>query len=85
MQGLTRHKSVSFKELFIFLVVHLHIGFKTPKFDRYNVHGDLVAHLKRFCNKFKLIQKLLSTATAPKIDTLKLTSQIKSKVVVSSK
>ena len=53
MQGLTRHKSVSFKELFIFLVVHLHIGFKTPKFDRYNVHGDLVAHLKRFCNKFR--------------------------------
>ncbi|KAK4729640.1 hypothetical protein R3W88_022628 [Solanum pinnatisectum] len=28
---------------------HLPIGFKTPKFDKYNSHGDPVAHLKRFC------------------------------------
>ncbi|XP_049382971.1 uncharacterized protein LOC125847382 [Solanum stenotomum] len=27
--------------------------FKTPKFDKYNGHGDPVAHLKRFCNQLR--------------------------------
>ena len=53
MRGLGGHKRVSCKDLCMFPDVHLPIGFKTPKFDRYNVHGDLVAHLKRFCNKFR--------------------------------
>ncbi|KAK4723220.1 hypothetical protein R3W88_013453 [Solanum pinnatisectum] len=53
MQGLGGHKSISFKDLCIFLGVHLPIGFKTPKFDKYNGHSDPMAHLKRFCNQLK--------------------------------
>ncbi|KAH0670694.1 hypothetical protein KY289_025187 [Solanum tuberosum] len=53
MQGLGGHKSVSFKDLCMFPDVHLPIGFKTPKFDKYNGHGDPVAHLKRFCNQLR--------------------------------
>ncbi|XP_049393462.1 uncharacterized protein LOC125857851 [Solanum stenotomum] len=53
MQGLGGHKSVSFKDLCMFPDVHLPIGFKTPKFDMYNGHGDPVAHLKRFCNQLR--------------------------------
>ncbi|XP_015079648.1 uncharacterized protein LOC107023462 [Solanum pennellii] len=53
MQGLRGHKSVSFKDLCMFPVVHLALGFKTPKFDNYNGHGDPVAHLRRFCNQLR--------------------------------
>nr|XP_033511636.1 uncharacterized protein LOC117276396 [Nicotiana tomentosiformis] len=28
-------------------------GFKTPKFDKYDGHGDPVAHLKRYCNQLR--------------------------------
>ena len=53
MQGLGGHKSVSFKDLCMFPDVHLPQGFKTPKFDKYNGHGDPVAHLRRFCNQLR--------------------------------
>ena len=53
MQGLRGHKSVSFKDLCMFPYVHLPLGFKTPKFDKYNGHGDPVAHLRRFCNQLR--------------------------------
>ncbi|KAK4724090.1 hypothetical protein R3W88_026869 [Solanum pinnatisectum] len=33
--------------------VHLPVGFKTPKFEKYNGHGDPVAHLKRYCNQLR--------------------------------
>ncbi|XP_070035090.1 uncharacterized protein [Nicotiana tomentosiformis] len=33
--------------------VHFPPGFKTPKFDKYDGHGDPVAHLKRHCNHLR--------------------------------
>nr|XP_019066960.1 uncharacterized protein LOC109119096 [Solanum lycopersicum] len=53
MQGLGGHKSVSSKDLCMFPDVHLPLGFKTPKFDKYNGHGDPVAHLRRFCTQLR--------------------------------
>ncbi|XP_019242213.1 PREDICTED: uncharacterized protein LOC109222301 [Nicotiana attenuata] len=53
IQGLGGHKSVSFNELCMFPHVHLPSGFKTPKFDKYDGHGDPVAHLKRYCNQLR--------------------------------
>uniref|UniRef100_A0A1S3Z360 DUF7745 domain-containing protein n=1 Tax=Nicotiana tabacum TaxID=4097 RepID=A0A1S3Z360_TOBAC len=47
IQGLGGHKSVSFNDLCMFPHVHLPPGFKTPKFDKYDGHGDPVPHLKR--------------------------------------
>ncbi|XP_070022512.1 uncharacterized protein [Nicotiana sylvestris] len=29
------------------------IGFKTPKFEKYDGHGVLIAHLKRYCNQLR--------------------------------
>ncbi|XP_069147013.1 uncharacterized protein [Solanum lycopersicum] len=51
MQDLGGHKSVTFKDLCVFPNVHLPPGFKTPKFDKYDGHGDPIAHLKRYCNQ----------------------------------
>ncbi|XP_010314108.1 uncharacterized protein [Solanum lycopersicum] len=53
MQGLGGHKSVAFKDLCMFPNVHLPPGFKTPKFDKYDGHGDPIAHLKRYCNQLR--------------------------------
>nr|XP_033510929.1 uncharacterized protein LOC117275728 [Nicotiana tomentosiformis] len=33
--------------------VHLPPGFKTPKFEKYDGHGDPIAHLKRYCNQLR--------------------------------
>ncbi|XP_075092442.1 uncharacterized protein LOC142172674 [Nicotiana tabacum] len=33
--------------------VHLLLGFKTPKFEKYDGHGDPTAHLKRYCNQLR--------------------------------
>ena len=33
--------------------VHLPIGFKMPKFEKYEGHGDPVSHLKKFCNQLR--------------------------------
>ncbi|XP_075095793.1 uncharacterized protein LOC142173842 [Nicotiana tabacum] len=53
IQGLGGHKSVSFNDLCMFPHVHLPPDFKTPKFDKYDGHGDPVAHLKRYCNQLR--------------------------------
>ncbi|XP_070020673.1 uncharacterized protein [Nicotiana sylvestris] len=53
MQGLTGQKSIAFKDLCMFLDVRLPFGFKIPKFERYDGHGDPIAHLKRYCNQLR--------------------------------
>ncbi|XP_049360372.1 uncharacterized protein LOC125825068 [Solanum verrucosum] len=53
MQGLGGHKNISFNDLCMFPHVHLPIGFKTPKFKKYDGHGDHVAHLKRYYNQLR--------------------------------
>ncbi|KAM3357045.1 hypothetical protein P3S68_023759 [Capsicum galapagoense] len=51
LQGLGGYKSVSYKDLCMFPGVHLLLGFKMLKFEKYDGHGDLVAHLRRYCNQ----------------------------------
>ena len=51
MQGLGGPKSVSYKDLCMFPDVHLPLGFKMTKFDKYKGHEDHVPHLKKFCNQ----------------------------------
>ncbi|KAM3289557.1 hypothetical protein P3S67_017845 [Capsicum chacoense] len=53
MQGLGGPKSVSYKDLCMFLDVHLPLVFKMPKFDKYEGHGVFVDHLKKFCNQLR--------------------------------
>ncbi|XP_070008740.1 uncharacterized protein [Nicotiana sylvestris] len=53
MQGLGSQVSVSYKDLCLFPDVQLPAGFKTPKFDLYDGHGDLVAHLRGYCSKMR--------------------------------
>ena len=53
MQGLGGHKGISFSDLCMFPHVHLPAGFKTPMFEKYDGHGDLIAHLKRYCNQLR--------------------------------
>ncbi|XP_070017617.1 uncharacterized protein [Nicotiana sylvestris] len=51
IQGLSEQKSVSYADLCMFPHVHLPLGYKTPKFEKYDGHGDPIAHLKRYCNQ----------------------------------
>ncbi|XP_070019866.1 uncharacterized protein [Nicotiana sylvestris] len=51
MQGLAGQNSIAFKDLCMFPDVRLPHGFKTPKFEKYDGHGDPIAHLKRYCNQ----------------------------------
>ncbi|KAM3301301.1 hypothetical protein P3S67_015802 [Capsicum chacoense] len=53
MQGLGGPKSVSYKDLCMSPDVHLPLGFKMPKFDKYGGHGNPVAHLKKFYNQLR--------------------------------
>ncbi|XP_047249421.1 uncharacterized protein LOC124890097 [Capsicum annuum] len=53
LQGLGDYKRVSYKDLCMFLGVNLPPGFKMPKFEKYDRHGDLVAHLRCYCNQLK--------------------------------
>ncbi|XP_075084941.1 uncharacterized protein LOC142168181 [Nicotiana tabacum] len=53
MQGLSVQKSVSYSDLCMFPHVHWPVGFKMPKFEKYDGHGDLIAHLKRYCNQLR--------------------------------
>ncbi|XP_070002050.1 uncharacterized protein [Nicotiana sylvestris] len=50
IQRLSGHKSVSFSDLYMFHHIHFPRGFKTPKFEKYDGHGDPITHLKRYCN-----------------------------------
>ncbi|XP_070020381.1 uncharacterized protein [Nicotiana sylvestris] len=53
IQGLGGLKSVSFSDLCMFPHIHLPRGFKTPKFEKYDGHGDPITHLKRYCNQLR--------------------------------
>ncbi|PHT71915.1 hypothetical protein T459_22700 [Capsicum annuum] len=53
LQGLGGYKSVSFKDICMFLGVNLSPVFKMPKFEKYDGHGDLVAYLSRYCNQLR--------------------------------
>ncbi|XP_070009740.1 uncharacterized protein [Nicotiana sylvestris] len=53
IQGLGGHKIVSFCDLCMFPHIHLPRGFKTPKFEKYDGHGDPIAHLKRYYNQLR--------------------------------
>ncbi|XP_070017529.1 uncharacterized protein [Nicotiana sylvestris] len=53
MQGLVGQKSVAFKDLCMFPDIHLPPSFKIPKFEKYDGHGDPIAHLKRYCNQLR--------------------------------
>ncbi|XP_075110275.1 uncharacterized protein LOC142181262 [Nicotiana tabacum] len=52
-QAMASQKSVAFRDLCMFPDVHLLPGFKVPKFEKYNGHGDPIAHLKRYCNQLR--------------------------------
>ncbi|XP_070017142.1 uncharacterized protein [Nicotiana sylvestris] len=53
MQGLSGQKSVSYFDLCMFPHVRLPAGFKMSKFEKYDGHGDPIAHLKRYCNQLR--------------------------------
>ncbi|XP_070042691.1 uncharacterized protein [Nicotiana tomentosiformis] len=53
MQGLAGQKSIAFKDLCMFPNVRLPLGFKIPKFEKYDGHGDPIAHLKRYYNQLR--------------------------------
>ncbi|XP_019251107.1 PREDICTED: uncharacterized protein LOC109230022 [Nicotiana attenuata] len=48
MQGLSSQKSVSYADLCMFPHVHLPVGFKMPKIEKYDGHGHPIAHLKKY-------------------------------------
>jgi len=51
--GIGGYKSVSYKDLCIFPSVNLSLGFKTPKFEKYDGHGDPVVYLRGYCNQLR--------------------------------
>ncbi|XP_070002646.1 uncharacterized protein [Nicotiana sylvestris] len=53
MQGLGGQVSVAYKDLCLFPDVQLLAGFKMPKFDLYDGHGNPVAHLRGFYSKMR--------------------------------
>nr|XP_009766304.1 PREDICTED: uncharacterized protein LOC104217695 [Nicotiana sylvestris] len=53
MQGIGSQVSVSCKDLCLFPEVQLLVGFKMPKFDLYDGHGEPVAHLRDYCSKMR--------------------------------
>ncbi|XP_070002440.1 uncharacterized protein [Nicotiana sylvestris] len=53
MQGLGGQVSMAYKDLCLFPDVQLPFGFKIPKSDLYNRHGDPVAQLRGFCSKMR--------------------------------
>ncbi|KAF3653828.1 putative nitrate transporter 1.4-like [Capsicum annuum] len=52
-QGLKGYKSVSSKDLCMFLGINLPLGFKMPQFEKYDRHGDPVAYLRHYCNQLR--------------------------------
>ncbi|XP_059311487.1 uncharacterized protein LOC132063073 [Lycium ferocissimum] len=53
MQGTGGPMNVSYKHLCLFPDIQLPAGFKMPKFELYNGHGDPVAHLRGYCSKMR--------------------------------
>ncbi|KAM3237444.1 hypothetical protein P3L10_012473 [Capsicum annuum] len=78
MQGLEEPKSVSYKDLCMFLDVHLPLGFKMPKFDKYEGHGDPVAYLKKFCNQLR--GHLLSTIGSTFVEVITVGEMVESRI-----
>nr|XP_018622848.1 uncharacterized protein LOC108943377 [Nicotiana tomentosiformis] len=56
LQGSTCQKSIAFKDLCMFPGVRLALGFKTPKFEKYDGHGHPIANLKRYCNQLRGVE-----------------------------
>nr|XP_027067607.1 uncharacterized protein LOC113693243 [Coffea arabica] len=50
-QGLSRHGGLDYDELCLFPDIQLPMGFKTPKFNKYDGTGNPKTHLKMFANK----------------------------------
>nr|XP_027124338.1 uncharacterized protein LOC113741048 [Coffea arabica] len=50
-QGLSRHSGLDYDELCLFPDIQLPLGFKTPKFSKYDGTGNPKTHLKMFANK----------------------------------
>ncbi|XP_071912359.1 uncharacterized protein [Coffea arabica] len=50
-QGLSRHGGLDYDELCLFPDIQLPLGFKTPKFSKYDGIGNPKTHLKMFTNK----------------------------------
>ncbi|XP_027169433.1 uncharacterized protein LOC113769160 [Coffea eugenioides] len=50
-QGLSRHGGLDYDELCLFPDIQLPLGFKTPKFSKYDGTGNPKTHLKMFANK----------------------------------
>lgn len=53
VQGLEGYKSVSYKDLCMFLGINLPLGFKMLKLEKYDWLGDPVAHLRCYCNQLR--------------------------------
>uniref|UniRef100_A0A1U7XHT2 Uncharacterized protein LOC104234196 n=1 Tax=Nicotiana sylvestris TaxID=4096 RepID=A0A1U7XHT2_NICSY len=53
MKGIGSQMSVSYKDLCLFPDIKVPVGFKIPKFDLYDGHGDPVAHLRGHCSKIR--------------------------------
>ncbi|KAF3613664.1 hypothetical protein T459_14721 [Capsicum annuum] len=53
LQGLWGYKGVSYKDLCMFPGVHLPLSFKMPTFEKYDRHGDPVAHLRCYYNQLR--------------------------------
>nr|XP_009776053.1 PREDICTED: uncharacterized protein LOC104225871 [Nicotiana sylvestris] len=53
MQGLGSQVSVAYKDMCLFPDVQLPVGFKMPKFDLDDEHGDPVAHLRGYWSKMR--------------------------------
>ncbi|XP_070049699.1 uncharacterized protein [Nicotiana tomentosiformis] len=53
MQGIGSQVSVAYKDLCLFPDVQLPAGFKMPKFDPYDGHGDPAVHLRGFCSNMR--------------------------------
>ncbi|XP_070050436.1 uncharacterized protein [Nicotiana tomentosiformis] len=53
MQAFAGQKSIAFKDLCMLPDVCLPLGFKIPKFEMYDGHGNPKVHLKRYCNQLR--------------------------------
>lgn len=53
MQGIGGKMNMSYKDLYLVPDIQLPAGFKTLKFELYNVHRDPIAHLRNYCTKMR--------------------------------
>ncbi|XP_070011307.1 uncharacterized protein [Nicotiana sylvestris] len=75
IQGQSGQKSVSYADLCMFPHVHLPLGFKTPKFEKYDGHGDPIAHLKSVflqAQEADYYQNMMSALGKPFAEAIKI-------------